>query len=157
MVKIWDTETGELAEKILEIHDNTITSIGFSPSGDRIITCGMDKMCKVYDLKSKNVTVKLVGHEAVVPSYSISNNEKFVATVSWDKTLRVWDITTGAYRNNGALLFENGHEGCVSCCKFSPDNAIIVTAGYDKRVVIWDTNRPTPKLIMKVIGCIFLL
>lgn len=64
--------------------------------------------------------------------------------------MRIWDISTGAYRLKGPTIRENGHEGSISCCKISPDNSMIITAGYDKRVVIWDIEMTVPKIVLKV-------
>lgn len=56
-----------------------------------------------------------------------------MASVSVDKTVRIWDINSGKVLS---MLF--GHSDTVLCVQFSGDDGIIATGGQDKRVIIWD-------------------
>jgi WD40 repeat protein len=58
-----------------------------------------------------------------------------IASASWDKTVRVWDATSGA--QVGVL---QGHEGLVMSVAFSPDNRMLASASYDKTVRIWNSE-----------------
>ena len=50
-----------------------------------------------------------------------------------DRTLKVWDVATGAER---ATL--TGHTGRVNACAVSPDGTWIVSASGDETLKIWD-------------------
>ncbi|NEQ12264.1 MAG: WD40 repeat domain-containing protein, partial [Moorea sp. SIO4E2] len=55
-----------------------------------------------------------------------------LATASWDKTVRVWDLEG----NQLALL--KGHQDSVNSVSFSPDGQRLATASWDKTVRVWD-------------------
>ena len=56
----------------------------------------------------------------VVSGCAFSHNSHYLATCSWDKTVRVYDVACGGYRAKGPVVLTN-HEGCASACDFSND------------------------------------
>ena len=44
---------------ILDLHQSSITSCGFSPQNDRIVTTSMDKTTKFFDIVAKKITISL--------------------------------------------------------------------------------------------------
>jgi serine/threonine protein kinase len=65
----------------------------------------------------------LVGHTEKVNSVAFSPDSKRVASGSGDRTLRVWDVQTGAVR-----LTLKGHTGAVCSVAFSPDGKRLASA-----------------------------
>ncbi|MFM2329973.1 MAG: hypothetical protein RLZZ494_2076, partial [Pseudomonadota bacterium] len=51
---------------------------------------------------------------------------------SWDKTLRLWDCTSGA-----CLATWSGHQGWVSACAFSPDGEHVISTSQDGTLRLW--------------------
>jgi WD40 repeat protein len=39
------------------------------------------------------------GHINIIADCDISFDERKFATASWDKTVKIWDVATGAYRS----------------------------------------------------------
>ena len=60
-------------------------------------------------------------HKNVVSDACFTRDERKLATVSWDKNIAYYDISTGMYRSDGPTVFERAHDGCISCCQFSHD------------------------------------
>lgn len=56
-----------------------------------------------------------------------------VATASYDKTWRLWDVETGA-----ELLLQEGHSRAVYSVAFQCDGALVATGGMDELVRVWD-------------------
>ncbi|MBI3819018.1 MAG: WD40 repeat domain-containing protein [Planctomycetes bacterium] len=79
-------------------------------------------------------TVRL-RHSGPVSNLQLSPDESRLASASGDRTLRIWDASTGR-----ELLRIAGHAGSVLCCAWSPDGTKIATGGADKSIRIWNAS-----------------
>jgi len=59
----------------------------------------------------------MTGHSHFISDLSLSNDNCFLVSSSWDKTLRLWDL-----RSCETVRIFSGHEREVFTCAFSPDN-----------------------------------
>merc|ERR1712139_183382 len=64
----------------------------------------------------------------------LSSDGQFALSASWDKTMRLWDLNTGAT----ARTFQ-GHTKDVFSVAFSVDNRQIVSGSRDKAIKLWNT------------------
>jgi len=87
---------------------------------------------------------KLIGHRDWVQSGSISTNEKFAITCSWDTTIKLWDILTGQL-----IKSLNGHSHFVNSVCISPDGKIAASGSEDKKIILWDLESGTPINILE--------
>ena len=75
----------------------------------------------------------LEGHSSVVDAVAFSPDGKQLASGSLDKTVRVWDVATGA-----TLQILEGHSSVVDAVAFSPDGKQLASGSSDKTVRVWD-------------------
>eukprot|EP00455_Lapot_gusevi_P047059 TRINITY_DN62_c0_g1_i4.p1 TRINITY_DN62_c0_g1~~TRINITY_DN62_c0_g1_i4.p1 ORF type:complete len:244 (-),score=98.22 TRINITY_DN62_c0_g1_i4:42-773(-) len=64
----------------------------------------------------------------------MSSDGQFALSASWDGTLRLWDLATGATTRRFV-----GHEKDVLSVAFSLDNSKIVSGSRDKSINLWNT------------------
>jgi guanine nucleotide-binding protein subunit beta-2-like 1 protein len=64
----------------------------------------------------------------------ISSDGAYALSASWDKTLRLWELSTG----NTTRRFV-GHNNDVLSVSFSADNRQIVSGSRDRTIKLWNT------------------
>lgn len=85
----------------------------------------------VYGIREVN---RLEGHTGSVTSIKFSPDGQLIASVSEDKTAKIWKI-------DGTLLATlNTQTGSITSVRFSPDSQLIASTGKDKMVRLWKTD-----------------
>src|SRR5204862_3453038 len=83
-----------------------------------------------------DVVAVLKGHTDTVEAVALSPDGTLVATASFDKTVKLFELATGKeVRTYGG---EQGHKGQVLSVAFSARGDQIATGGADKTARIWD-------------------
>ncbi|MFE0679591.1 AAA family ATPase [Streptomyces sp. NPDC058961] len=84
----------------------------------------------------------LLGHTGAVYLTSFSPNGRTLATASYDRTVRLWDVSDPARpKPLGKPL--TSHTSWVSSAVFSPDGSTLASASDDGTVRLWDVRDPS--------------
>ncbi|RCN42705.1 WD domain, G-beta repeat protein [Ancylostoma caninum] len=128
----------------LEGHNGWVTQIATFTRNDKttVISSSRDRTIILWDVdniategESIGRPVKaLTGHNHFVSDVAISSDGQFALSGSWDKTLRLWDLTTG----QSTRQFSS-HTKDVLSVAFSADNRQIVSGSRDRSIKLWNT------------------
>ncbi|RCJ30126.1 hypothetical protein A6769_34445 [Nostoc punctiforme NIES-2108] len=88
----------------------------------------------LYEVQERN---RLEGHKGDVLNVSFSHDGRKIATVSRDRTVKLW-TTDGQLLKT--LEGHNGHNNWVYGVSFSPDDKTIATASRDGTAKLWTTE-----------------
>jgi hypothetical protein len=125
--------TAQLA--VLRGHEESVTSVAFSPGGDRIASGSRDQTVRVWDVQTGAELAILRGHEQAVSSVAFSPGGDRIASGSVDGTVRVWDAHGG---EEVAIL--RGHKRVVTSVDFFPGGDRIASRSNDESVRVWDAH-----------------
>jgi WD40 repeat protein/serine/threonine protein kinase/tetratricopeptide (TPR) repeat protein len=127
--KVWDAATGDVLIDRIPGPGVGVYSVAFSPDGKHVALAGTGQV-DVWDLASQRLVRSLRGHTYVVCEVAFSPDGHYLASGGVDKTIRVWDWTTGAELRTLA------HEAPVAGLAFSPDGSQIAS-GSGNALKLW--------------------
>jgi hypothetical protein len=91
----------------------------------------------------------LAGHSDLVLAVAFSPDSKQIVSGSYDKTIKLWDATTGDLQKTLA-----GHSHSVWAVVFLPDSKRIASGSDDKTIKLWDVpeSLKVSRLLSSTIG-----
>jgi WD40 repeat protein len=137
-VRVWRA-TGRRDVAILHGHTGPVVELAFAPGGLRLASVsrdpfwGGDGTVRVWDVDHQATLPVMRGHTRAVYPVAISSDGRWIASGSWDNTVRLWDAETGE------LCATLPHPGIVPSVAYSPDGSWLVSGNYgDDRLRVWD-------------------
>lgn len=103
-IRLWDLRSSQCV-CVLQSHYSAVTSLSFSRNGDTMVSSGRDKICTVWDLKSRKATRTVPIYEAVegvvllpektnLSQIGVKNKNLHFVTAGSKGILRVWEAST---------------------------------------------------------------
>lgn len=136
-IKIWDAAGGTLVREIKPGSDAPPTPEAVKAAAPSVVSAA--------------ATVSLAappppGHTDQVYSLAISPDGKLLASGSFDRTVKVWNVATGelvrALVTPGLKPANSAHPGGVQCVRFTPDGTKLVSVSTAPRnkgtVAVWN-------------------
>ncbi|MDP6059975.1 MAG: hypothetical protein QGH33_13835, partial [Pirellulaceae bacterium] len=81
-------------------HQALVTSLKFSPGGEKLASGSKDQTVRVWDVASGQLQTTLTGHIWPVGRVVFLPDGKRLASVSADLSVRIWDTETGQLENS---------------------------------------------------------
>ena len=120
----WDPARGT-ARQVLRFHDGAVNALAPLPGGG-LASAGEDRRIAIWPAGGIKPARVLEGHEGPIAGLSVSRDSRTLASASWDGSVRLWDLATGASRVLGE------HRGPVNAVLHHGDR--ILTAGHEGKL-----------------------
>lgn len=127
---LWNLADGTTAG-LLAGHQGPIHDVAFHPDNLRLATVGKDGTARIWQLPKPPVA--LAGMTQAVTSVDVSSDGQSAATASTDKSVRIFNTTTGA-----AIRALTEHEHAPTVVRFHPSAAELVTADEQGHMHFWN-------------------
>jgi len=130
---VYSLDTGKVLNQITH-HNFGVSWCTFSPDSAVLCSCSWDNSIALSCAETGRFIGNLLGHRNPVTSadFNISGQ---LATSSWDKTVRIWDIS------KGVSCPMTGHVDVVWCVAYNPNNPhMLASVSRDSTTSIWDTR-----------------
>ncbi len=126
----WAVENdGEL--RMLHSEENdAATALNFSPDGSLLVKGFESGKIFLWNIQKDRLINYLEGHDARISELAFSRDGKFMASSSWDGTIRLWKMDQ---INEQPIIMQDQKSWVQSIC-FSPDNRFLVAACMDHTI-----------------------
>ncbi|KAI8590320.1 putative platelet-activating factor acetylhydrolase isoform 1B alpha subunit [Geranomyces variabilis] len=154
-IKLWALETGYCV-RTLAGHADWVRRAAASEDGKTLVTAAADHTLRIWDVAAGACKMELRGHEHVVECVAFlpetaapfvrdltgiqnataPSQAAYVVSGSRDKTLRLWDATTG-----NCLHVFTGHDNWVRDVAPHALGRFIVSVSDDRSLRVWDLHQ----------------
>ena len=120
------------------------TCVGINLSGEIVAAGSMDPyVVYVWNLKTGDLVDQLTGHTAPISCIAFSANKDMVATGSWDKTVKFWEL----YAKKG-IGEKYEHNSKILAVTISPDDKEVAVSTLNGELYTWDVETGSIKAII---------
>ncbi|TME09402.1 MAG: XRE family transcriptional regulator, partial [Chloroflexi bacterium] len=150
-VELQDANLAEslLQECVLDESFDAIWSVAASSPGQYCAVGSRRGEVRVWKERGRLLHLVWQAHTDVVSTLAFSPDGSSLASGSWDGTLKLWNL------QSGALLWRGRHTNTISCLAFSPDGRLLASSGRDATVQLWDAHSGTNLQILPHPGAVY--
>lgn len=133
-VRLYDVESGELRVTLTKKHAGSVSSVEFSPLGDRLVSVGDDHSAQLWSVEGDSIAA--LQHAGTIGGAQFSANGATLLTWSDDRSAVVWAADTGKQ------LASFPESEPITTAALSPDGRRVATVGRAPTPKVWDVERP---------------
>lgn len=134
---VWDSHTTNKIHAI-PLRSSWVMTCAYAPSGSFVACGGLDNICSIYSLKTREGNVRvsreLTGHSGYLSCCRFMDDNNII-TSSGDMTCALWNIETGQL-----ITSFQGHTGDVMALALAPQTSqsTFVSGACDASAKLWD-------------------
>jgi WD40 repeat protein len=131
-VRLWNVATGILVRTI-GTNDTQFHDIAFMPDGQTVAASSGNPL-KLFDVAGK-AEPRGVSGKSTALRLAISPDGRTLAGETYEHTIRLWDISTGAEK----ISFP-GHKESIYTLRFSQDGKLLASGSHDETIILWNVD-----------------
>ncbi|XP_030434307.1 transducin beta-like protein 3 isoform X1 [Gopherus evgoodei] len=158
MIRIWDLKSSKCIAS-LSGHYSAVTSLTFAPDRDTLISSGRDKICMIWDLKTREAKRTVPIYESVEAAVLLPKDGDFshlgvkkrglhFLTAGSKGILHIWEAATAAcvytqpvpYQRVNAKEEEEGSTHSLTHCMLVPGKNEIATVTAEHNIIFYDAQ-----------------
>lgn len=139
---LWDVNSG-IHKKMYNGYTNKRSTLWLN-NDEMIHASAKETMTLLSDLMTREQKMGFGGHKKGVKSISFSPDGKTMASGSWDKTIRLWNLPKGVYKKT-----LKGDKKSINNMEFSADGKLLASASRDNTARVWDVEKGKLKRTFK--------
>ncbi|CAM0139229.1 hypothetical protein NQZ79_g8368 [Umbelopsis isabellina] len=132
---VWDAYTTNKVQAI-PLRSSWVMTCAYAPSGNFVACGGLDNVCSIYNLRSRDGPVRpareLSAHTGYLSCCRFINDRQ-ILTSSGDMSCMLWDIDAGI-----KIEEFNDHTGDVMSLSLGPNPNVFVSGACDATAKVWD-------------------
>ncbi|KAI8084570.1 guanine nucleotide-binding protein subunit beta [Halteromyces radiatus] len=144
---VWDAYTTNKTHSI-PLRSSWVMTCSYSPSGDFVACGGLDNICSIFNLKTKDGPVRpareLSAHTGYLSCCRFIDDRRLLSA-SGDMSCMLWDIDAGV-----KVEEFTDHSSDVMSLSLGPSPHIFVTGACDSTAKVWDIR--TKKCVQTFTG-----
>jgi ribosome assembly protein 4 len=115
--------------------------------GKEILVSGSDDFTLYlwHPTIQKQPILRLTGHQQPINCVVFSPDGQYIASASFDKSIKLWNSVTGKFMHS-----LRGHVEAVYMCNWSADSRLLVSASKDSTMKVWNVS--TGKMSVELPG-----
>ncbi|KAJ1917276.1 G protein subunit beta [Mycoemilia scoparia] len=132
---VWDAYSTNKIHAI-PLRSSWVMTCAYAPSGNFVACGGLDNLCSIYNLKTKEGSVRVARELSAHTGYLSCCrflSDRQILTSSGDMSCMLWDIDAGVKINEF-----NDHTGDVMSLSLSPNRDVFVSGACDSTAKLWD-------------------
>ena len=91
-----------------------------------------------FELGSNRETKNIAAHNWAIYDMAFSENGKYLATASRDKTIKIWDANQLKVLQRIEGFKDSGHTHSVNAILWLAYNNLLISAGDDQSLKVWE-------------------
>eukprot|EP01004_Peranema_trichophorum_P006527 NODE_5346_length_1026_cov_59.942414_g4777_i0.p1 GENE.NODE_5346_length_1026_cov_59.942414_g4777_i0~~NODE_5346_length_1026_cov_59.942414_g4777_i0.p1 ORF type:complete len:321 (+),score=35.52 NODE_5346_length_1026_cov_59.942414_g4777_i0:62-1024(+) len=119
--------------KNINAHSDGVNSVKWNNDGTYCMTCGNDKLCKLWNPFGERLIKVYKAHSYAVFDLAITSDNNYFASAGQDRSIFIWDVTRDV-----PLRKLRGHQDQVNCLSIGAGDSILASGSNDGTLRLWD-------------------
>lgn len=121
----------------LDAHTNSVFTVAFTKDGKELLSGGRDVMLRSWVINENyRLDVDVAAHTLHINHIAFNPNGKLFATVSMDKTIKIWDTEKFQLLKVIDKAKLDGHLSSVNKCLWMDDETLL-SGSDDRTIMMW--------------------